>query len=516
MMNRDALLRRYARLTRRMHPTVFFGSAAAVAIFVLFGGLFTETAAALFQTAQEGASRWFGWWYVLVTTGLLAFVIGLLATPARHVRIGGPDAEPEFSRLGWFAMLFAAGMGVGLVYFGVAEPVMHLGNPLRAEPNTDAAAREAMRLAFFHWGLHPWAIYAVFALAIAHAHFNRGLPLAPRSALEPLIGQRYKGRIGDAVDILCTVGTLLGVATSLGLGAQQVNASLDLFFGVARGVTTQMALIALITAIATVSVVLGVSKGVQRLSQLNIGLAGALLLFVLLTGPTLYIVETLITASGLYLQYLPRMSFYLDPGVDSAWQTTWTLFYWGWWISWSPFVAIFVARVSRGRTVREFILGVLFAPTLATFVWLAAFGGTGLWLARVAEAGADIAAAIDRSIESSLQAMLTALPLGGAAAVLATLVIALFFVTSSDSGSLVDDMVTSGGDPSPPKAQRVFWAVSEGAVAATLLLLGGLSAIRNAAISFGLPMSLLLVIAAAALWRTLKRDAGALRAVRAG
>jgi choline/glycine/proline betaine transport protein len=492
-----------ARVTAHMNPTVFMGSGALVIAFVIFGGLFTQTAADFFLATQTGASRYFGWWYVLVATGLLILTVSLLFTEARHIRLGGPEAAPEFSRLGWFAMLFAAGMGVGLVYFGVAEPVMHLGNPLMAEANTDAAAREAMRLSFYHWGLHAWAIYAVLALTIAHAHFNRGLPLAPRSALEPLIGERFRGPIGDAVDIICTVGTLLGVATSLGLGAMQINASLSLFFGLAEGITVQVVLIVLITIVATISVVLGVKQGVQRLSQLNIGLAGLLLLFVLLAGPTLYIIETLITTVGLYIQNMPRMSLYLDPGRDSEWQTTWTLFYWGWWISWSPFVAIFVARISRGRTVKEFILGVLLAPVAVTFVWLAAFGGTGLWLARVAETGADITGAIEQSVSNSLQAMLTALPFGTVATALATLVIALFFVTSSDSGSLVDDMVTAGGDPHPPKAQRVFWAVSEGLVAIILLLLGGLSAIRNAAISLGLPMSILLVAAAVALWRQL-------------
>jgi choline/glycine/proline betaine transport protein len=500
--------RLWSRVLAHMNPTVFFGSAALVVAFVAFGAGFTDSAAAFFLRTQEGAARYFGWWYVLVATGLLAFAALLLASPrARRVRLGGREARPEFSRAGWFAMLFAAGMGVGLVYFGVAEPLMHLGDPLFAEPNTDAAAREAIRLSFFHWGLHAWGIYVIFALAVAHAHFNRGLPLAPRSALEPLIGDRIRGPIGDGVDILCTVGTLLGVATSLGLGAMQINASLEQFFGAPESTLVQTALIAAITAVATVSVVLGVARGVQRLSQLNIGLAGLLLLFMLVAGPTLYIVETLITGVGLYLQNLPRMSFYLDPGAGSPWQTTWTLFYWGWWISWAPFVAIFVARVSRGRTVREFILGVLLAPVATTFLWLSAFGGTGLWLQRVAEDGADLAAAIDRSVSSSLQAMLSAMPFGGAATVLATVVIALFFVTSSDSGSLVDDMVTSGGDPHPPKAQRVFWAVSEGAVAITLLLLGGLDAIRNAAISLGLPMSLVLVATAVGLWRALGRPA---------
>lgn len=495
-----------ARVTAHMNPVVFFGSAALVVAFVVFGGMFTETASAFFLATQTGASEVFGWWYILLATALLVLTVALLFTPASHVRIGGPDARPEFSRPGWFAMLFAAGMGVGLVYFGVAEPVMHLGNPLLSEPDTNAAAREAMRLSFFHWGFHAWAIYIVLALSIAHAHYNRGLPLAPRSALEPLIGERYRGPIGDVVDILCTVGTLLGVATSLGLGAMQINASLALFFGVAEGQTVQIGLIVLITIVATASVVLGVKKGIQRLSQLNIGLAGLLLLFVLVAGPTLYIVETLIATTGLYFQNLIEMSLFIAPGENKDWQVTWTLFYWGWWISWSPFVAIFIARVSRGRSVREFVLGVLFAPVAVTFVWMSAFGGTGIWLARIAETGTDIVGAIDESVSNSLQAMLTALPFGAAATALATLVIALFFVTSSDSGSLVDDIVTSGGDPRPPRIQRVFWAVSEGAVAIILLMMGGLSAIRNAAISLGLPMSIVLALAGVALWRQLHAE----------
>jgi choline/glycine/proline betaine transport protein len=344
----------------------------------------------------------------------------------------------------------------------------------------------------------------VLALAIAYAHYNRGLPLAPRSVLEPLIGARYKGWIGHGVDILCTVGTLLGVATSLGLGAMQINSSLATFFDLPTGTGVQTALIAVITLAATISVVSGVKRGVQLLSRTNLYLVLALMAFVLVAGPTLYLIELFVSALGQYLQRLPRMSLYLDPGADSAWQTTWTLFYWGWWISWSPFVAVFVARISKGRTIKEFVLGVLLVPTLLTFFWLAVFGGTGLEAQR--RGGADLIAAVNEAESASLQAMLQTLPFALVSTVVATLVILLFFVTSSDSGSLVDDMVTSGGDPHPPRAQRVFWAVSEGAVAVTLLLLGGLTAIRNAAISLGLPMSIVVVLAAIGLWKALHAD----------
>ncbi len=487
-----------------MNPVVFIGSALVVVAFVIAGGVFTDSAAALFKATQRNVSRYFGWYYVLSVTGFLLVSIGLLFTPARHVRLGGRDASPDFGLLGWFSMLFAAGMGIGLVYFGVAEPLFHYATPLEAEAETPAALTEAMRLSYFHWGLHAWGIYIVLALAIAHAHFNRGLPLAPRSALEPLIGERYKGPIGDGVDILCTVGTLLGVSTSLGLGAMQLNASLNGFFGWPEATWVQVALIAAITLVATVSVVTGVKGGVQRLSQANIGLAGLLLVFVLAVGPTLYIVELFVTSLGGYLQSLPRMSLYLDPGPDSDWQATWTLFYWGWWISWAPFVAIFIARISKGRTVGEFVLGVLLVPTLVTFFWLSVFGGTGLYLQ--SNGAAELLSAVQENESVSLRALLQALPLASISTVVATLVIAIFFVTSSDSGSLVDDMVTSGGDPNPPKAQRVFWATAEGVVAVTLLLLGGLTAIRNAAISLGLPMSLVLIAGAFAMVRALHRD----------
>ncbi|MFP4361107.1 MAG: BCCT family transporter [Alphaproteobacteria bacterium] len=502
--DRTRATRLWRRATAHMNPTVFFGSAALVVAFVIAGAAFTETAAALFESTQRNISRFLGWYYVLVVSAFLIVPVTLLFFPMRRIRIGGPDARPEFSRFGWFTMLFAAGMGIGIVFYGVAEPLLHFDNPLRAEPRSDAALIEAMRLSYFHWGLHAWGIYLVLALAVAHAHFNRGLPLAPRSVFEPLLGERIHGPIGDAVDILCTVGTLLGVATSLGLGAMQINASLDVFFGWPDSVWLQTLIIALITVAATASVVLGVKKGIQRISQTNIVLAFLLLLFVFVAGPTLYSLELFISSLGFYLQKLPQASLYLEPGADSTWQITWTLFYWGWWISWAPFVAIFVARISKGRTVFEFVLGVLLLPSLVTFFWFATFGGAALH-AQI-EQGAALVDAVGENVSTSLQVLLAELPFASFTTALATAVIAIFFVTSSDSGSFVDDMVTSGGDPKPPRPQRVFWAVSEGLVAATLLLMGGLTAIRNAAISFGLPMSLVLVAATIALWKSLSAD----------
>ena len=493
-----------ARLTAHMNPQVFFGAGGAVAIFCLFGGVFTETAQPLFQSLQDWISSQLGWYYLLLVSGILVFAVWLAFSRVGRIRLGGPDAKPEFSRFSWLAMLFTGGMGIGLVFWSVAEPLTHYAAPLESAPETEAALREAMRLTFFHWGLHAWGLYTVLALAVAYFHFNRNLPLAPRSVFLPLLGKRINGPLGDLIDGLAVVGTLLGVATSLGLGAQQINAGLTLLAPIQSGVTVQVMLIAGITALATISVVLGVQAGIRRLSRFNAVLAVSVFAFVLIVGPTVFVMEVFVSSLGSYLQTLPAQSLYMDLGSASPWQADWTLFYWGWWISWSPFVAIFVARISRGRTVRDFILSVLIVPSLVTFLWLSVFGGTALSLS---EAGAGNLA--DQATETpaiALHALLGNLPLAGLMQGLATLLIVVFFVTSSDSGSLVNDMIASGGDPDPPRWQRVFWATAEGVAAMTLLVVGGLQAMRNASIALGLPMSLLLIGAAVSLQTALGRD----------
>src|SRR6056297_1151198 len=490
---------------KRMQPTVFFGSAALVVAFCIFGGGFTATAANTFESIQGWIVTTLGWYYMLITSALVLFALAVVVSPAGKLKLGKADDEPEFGRPSWFAMLFAAGMGTGLVFWGVAEPLNHYLQPNHAEPRSVAAVSESMRYAFFHWGLHPWAIYVTLALAIAYYHFRIGLPLAPRSVLWPIIGKRIYGMTGHLVDILCTVGTLLGVATSLGLGAMQINAGLSMSLGVESSTMVQITIIALITAVATISVVSGVQRGIRRLSAFNLMLAFVLLLFVFVAGPTAYILDTLIGGLGEYLQTLVATSLETGFTSESEWQAKWTLFYWGWWISWSPFVGIFVARISKGRTVRELILAALLVPTGVTFFWMATFGGTALHLARSTEI--DIAQQAVNDVSVSLHLLLSELPLGSMTTVFATLVIIIFFITSSDSGSLVDDMVTSGGHPHPPVSQRVFWAISEGAVAATLLLVGGLAAIQQAAITMALPMSVLLIAAAIGLLRALWVDA---------
>ena len=489
---------------KAMEPTVFLGSAAVVVLFVGFGTLFTGHAADAFGSLQDFIIGHFGWFYVLTATLLLVFVVWLLFSRYGEIRLGGDTAEPEFPYLAWLAMLFSAGMGIGLVFWGVAEPLTHLSTPPLAEPGSHEAAREAMRFAYFHWGLHPWAVYIVFGLSLAYFHYRHDLPLAPRSLLYPFLGKRIYGLPGHLVDIVATVGTLFGVATSLGFGAMQINAGLGEVAGLPQATPIQVAIIASITLVATISVVSGVQRGIRRLSESNLLLAAALLLFVFLTGPTVRLLDMFMSNLGEYLHQLPKLSLWLDLRLHNDWQANWTLFYWSWWISWSPFVGVFVARISRGRTIREFVLNVLLVPVAVTFVWLTVFGGTALELQRTGEAALVEVAGEDPAL--ALHAMLAALPWGALTSVLATVLIIVFFVTSSDSGSLVDDMVTSGGHPHPPKAQRVFWAVSEGAVASTLLLAGGLQALRTASLTSGLPMSVILLLAAWGLYRSLRID----------
>lgn len=501
---KTGLARRWEKLTHRMSPPVFIGSALCVIAFCIFGGFYTATASDAFSSLQQSISSSFGWYYALVVTVFVLFALWLMVSPYGRLRLGPPDSQPEFGYGSWFAMLFSAGMGTGLVFWGVAEPLYHYANPLLAEAGTPAAAKESMRYTFFHWGLHPWAIYILFGASIAYFHFRHELPLAPRSILHPLIGRHIEGPIGHGVDILCTVGTLLGVSTSLGLGAMQINSGLAQYMDIPSQTSIQVIIIALITLVATVSVVSGIKSGIRRLSLLNMTLAFGLMFFVFFMGHTIYLLETLVGSLGMYLQKLPEMSLWVEYTRKTDWQATWTMFYWGWWISWSPFVGVFVARISKGRTLREFVLAVMLVPTLVTFVWLSVFGGSALHIELFGES--ELGKIVQDDVALSLHALLGELPLAGLTMMWATLVVVIFFITSSDSGSLVDDMVTSGGHPNPPRAQRVFWAVSEGAVAATLLIVGGLRAIQDASISLGFFMSFLLIAICLSLYKALRSE----------
>jgi choline/glycine/proline betaine transport protein len=432
-------------------------------------------------------------------------------SPYGRIKLGPDDSTPDYSYLAWFSMLFSAGMGIGLLFFSVAEPISHFSLQVPpatdAEPGTQGAAREAMNVTFFHWGLHAWAIYIVVGLALCYFAYRKGLPLTVRSAFYPLLGDRIRGPLGDAIDSLAIVGTLFGVATSLGLGVIQINAGLDYLADVESSQLVQLALIIGITAVATVSVVLGLDAGIRRLSIANVVLGGILVGFILLVGPTVFILRALVENTGFYLQNIISTSMRTDMFTEPEWQEAWTLFYWGWWISWSPFVGMFIARISRGRTVREFIVGVLLVPAAVTFIVLTVFGNTAIHRELFGEGG--IASAAEEQIEFALFATLDTLPLTAIASVLAIIIIASFFVTSSDSGSLVDDIHSTGGNLDPKWQTRVFWAVAEGAVAGILLLAGGetgLEAFQQASIMTGVPLAILLLLMCFAIFRALQQD----------
>jgi choline/glycine/proline betaine transport protein len=488
-----------------INAPVFFGSASLILVFVVLTATFPEAAGNLFARLQLALVHGFGWFYLLAVAVFIVFVLALALSDYGRIRLGPDHAEPDYSYGSWFAMLFSAGMGIGLLFFGVAEPITHYMAPPAGDPHTIAAARQAMSITFFHWGIHAWAIYAVVGLSLAYFSFRHGLPLTIRSALFPLIGDRIRGPIGHAVDIFAVLGTMFGVATSLGLGVLQVNSGLDYLLGWEPSIALQLGLIAGITLIATGSVVAGLDAGIRRLSELNLLLALVLLLYVLFAGPTLHLLQALVQNLGIYLAEVVPRTFNLYAYSPNEWLGTWTLFYWGWWISWSPFVGMFIARISRGRTIREFVIGVLFVPVGFTFVWMTFFGNTAIfvdsrdatWLISQA-VGDDVSVAIFKLFEQ--------LPLTQMAATVATLLVVTFFVTSSDSGSLVIDTITSGGEGEAPVWQRIFWALGEGVVAAVLLVAGGLTALQTAAIAGALPFTVVMLFTCFGLLRGLQME----------
>jgi len=530
-----------------VHPVVFPVSALTILVFVILCAIWPadfEKWANYFQQQLVGNLSWF---YILSMTGFLIFVLVLAFSRFGKIKLGPDDSTPDFSLPTWFAMLFSAGMGIGLLFFSVAEPIIHYVEPPVGRGLDLDSARRAMGLTFFHWGLHPWAVYAIVGLSLAYFGFRHNQPLSIRSAFLPLFGDRIHGRIGDVIDILAVVSTMFGVATSLGLGAMQVNSGLNYVAGVPESIGSQLVIIGVITAMATLSVVSGLDVGIRRLSELNMGVAVLLLLFVLICGPTFFLLNAFVENLGSYLQHLPINSFWtgsFDEPSRREWLSGWTVFYWAWWISWSPFVGMFIARISRGRTIREFIAAVFLGPTLAGFAWLTVFGSTALYYEKeVAEqghpdeplaiAGVSSTAASITSISSviyreskaddgtvarkydstqlpkALFVLLSYFRFSGVTAFLATICIVLFFVTSSDSASLVIDTIASGGKEDPPVPQRIYWAVKEGVVAILLLLAGGLSALQTAAITTALPFCVVIILMCVSLWKGLKADPGA-------
>lgn len=480
-----------------INPPVFYSSAIVIIAFVLFAVLAPDQAGAIFGSVQSWITNTMGWFYLLSMGIFLIFCLIIAFSRFGSIKLGLNHDEPEYSYLSWFAMLFAAGMGIGIMYFGVAEPVTHYLKPAVGVGQTPEAAQFAMEATFFHWGFHPWAVYAVVALALGYFHFRHGLPLRISSALYPLIGKRIHGPIGYAVDVFAVFGTMFGLATSLGLGALQINSGLNFLYGVPDSLLIQISLIVVITFAATMSVVMGLDSGVKRLSELNLILAILLLLFVMATGATLYMFQSLGQNIGAYLSTVVGRAFNMYANLDNenakSWISSWTLFYWGWWIAWSPFVGMFIARVSRGRTLRQFILGVLLVPTGFNFIWMTFFGDGALFM--LSHQGiSSLAEAVNTSSSLALFAFLSNLPMGSVTSVLALLLVATFFVTSADSGALVIDMLTIREGTESRTWQRVFWAIGSGVVATSLLLAGGLDALQTASLAAALPFSIILLV----------------------
>ncbi len=503
-----------------IHNPVFVISSVSIIAFVLITLLFQGQATEFFGWLRPFLTSTFDWFFLSATNIFVLFCLFLIVSPMGKIRLGGKEARPEYGYLGWFAMLFAAGMGIGLMFFGVSEPMSHFassmgGTALEAGVRTDwaplagaagdaVAARDlGMAATIFHWGLHPWSIYAVVALSLAFFTFNNGLPLTLRSAFYPILGERVWGWPGHAIDIVAVFATLFGLATSLGFGTEQALAGFNHLFGWGTGNVAKVVLISVITALATISVIRGLDGGVKILSEINIGLAVLLLLFIIIVGPTVTILETIFAGGIAYARDLIPLA---NPfgREDDNFRQAWTAFYWAWWISWSPFVGMFIARVSRGRTVREFLTCVILIPMLASVVWMGAFGGTA-----VSQVIADGAAPVlGVAQELKLFVMLEQLPLAPITSLLGIILVLVFFVTSSDSGSLVIDTITAGGKTAAPVRQRVFWCIFEGVVAATLLLVGGasaLTALQAMAVSTGFPFTIVLLAMCVSLYIGMRR-----------
>ena len=485
---------------------VFYTAAVFILLLVGFAIAVPKTAQALFESIQGWILGNASWFYILVVAIILLSVAFLALSRYGDIKLGPDHSEPDYRNFTWFAMLFSAGMGIGLMFFGVAEPVMHFMAPPVGEGGTATAAREAMKITFFHWGLHAWAIYAVVALTLAFFCYRHGLPLTLRSALYPLIGNRIHGPIGHAVDIFAIIGTVLGVATSLGLGVAQINNGLNHLFGVPVGVTTQIILIIVTCGLATLSVASGLDKGIRILSEANLVLAAVLLLFVLVAGPTVFLFQTFVQNTGAYLSDIVNKTFNLYAYEPTDWIGGWTLFYWGWWIAWSPFVGLFIARISRGRTIREFVSGVLLVPAGFTLFWMTVFGDTAIHFILV-DGIKGFAETVQGDSSLALFAFLEQLPWSGVVSIVAIAMVAVFFVTSADSGALVVDLLASGGAERTPMLQRIFWSLLMGAVAIALLLADGLTALQTATIASALPFSVILLLSLWGLFKALKLDA---------
>lgn len=515
-------------LFKGVHKNMMIAATLLVFAFVLFTGFNTDLAATIFATARGWVESTFGWYYMMVLVLLLTTSLIIAVTRLGSIRLGDDDDRPEFSTFSWLAMLFSAGVGIGVLFFGVAEPTFYFdtsgafGYP--NNPYADMAgattmgfdrAADALRVTYFHWGFHGWAVYVIVGLALAYFSFRKKLPLALRSTVYPLIGERIYGPMGHAIDILGVLGCVFGVATSLGLGVSQIAVGLDRLFGIDPGVVTQVILIALISVASIMSALSGVGKGIRIISEWNIIVSALVIAYFLFGGPTAWLIQIFAVSLGDYLvNFMPMGLWFPDEQGPAAWQNAWTIFYWGWWIAWAPFIGLFIARISRGRTLREFIFGVLCAPTLMIFAWLAIFGGNALHQELVADAGIGSAGIIDLvnswDLPAALFASADGITGGGITGWIlnAMMIFLLFswFITSSDSSTLVLTTILSMGNEHPPKRFRIFWGSMIGAVAAVLLVAGGLKALQTANMVTALPISILLILMTISVLKSLLEE----------
>ncbi|PXA04069.1 BCCT transporter [Coraliomargarita sinensis] len=522
-IGQDNIKTKFGKFRVDIHNPVFVVSGGLIVLFVLYALIFNSHAAEFFPQLRKAVTTNFDWFFIGGANIFVIFCLFLIVSPWAKIRLGGQHARPEFSYPGWFAMLFAAGMGIGLMFYGVSEPISHYSSsyagvtvgedgvrtdwaPLGAAEGDERGARQlGMASTIFHWGLHPWAIYAVLALALALFSYNKGLPLTIRSAFYPLFGEKVWGWVGDIIDTIAVFATLFGLATSLGLGAKQANSGLGEVFSMPYGPTWQAILIVGITLVALISVLRGLEGGVKRLSEINMLLAFGLLAFILVLGPTGFIFSNFFESLGAYVQHLPALSNPIGR-EDVNFSQGWTSFYWAWWISWSPFVGMFIARVSKGRTVREFIICVLLIPSLVCVFWMSTFGG-----AAISQFMAGNEAVANAELPIKLFTMLESFPLTAITSFLGIVLVIVFFVTSSDSGSLVIDTITAGGKVDAPAGQRIFWCTFEGLVAIVLLMGGGLVALQAMVVSTGLPFAVILLLLCVTITMGLRSEKAALR-----
>lgn len=493
------------------HPVMSRGSAITIIAFVLFTIIAPAYANSIYAAAERFIATRLAWYYVVLMSFFLLLAIYTAFSRFGRIRLGHDDAKPEYSFFSWFSMLFSAGIGIGILFWSIAEPIHHLqGNPFIAEgqAKTVAAAQVAMRISIFHWGLHGWALFAVTGMALAYFCYRKGLPLSIRSGLYPAFGDKIYGPIGHMADLLAVFGTVFGIATSLGLGAQQMNAGINYLFGVKINSTNQVLIITVISVLAMLSSLNGLNNGLKKVSELNIRLTVLMLTFFIILGPTAYLLGAFVTNLGDYMTNAFNLGFWVDPDPKSQWQGWWTLFYWGWWISWAPFVGIFIARISKGRTVKEFILGVLIVPTLVATFWITVFGNSAMFIELFGSGG--VIKAVNKDITTALFVTMKLMGLGKTVvtigAIICTVMLVTYFVTSADSATLVICTLVSMGEPKSPPKLRIFWSLLIGAVAGVLLIAGGLKALQTASIVAALPYSIVLAVTTWGLYKAFREE----------